>query len=117
MMLSMIVGEAKQVSKRGTLAHRDPFRHGIWDHHAYYHHKIWIRAFQADVEVVGNCSIAISAAFYPENHVDGCTIATQKLQWGAVAASDNMVRHCTSSTEEVEEPMVGRMYAGKLLEM
>jgi hypothetical protein len=69
--------------------------------------------YQRGMPLVGSCSLAISAACHPGEHVYGSRIATQKMKWGAVASNDG-VGHCTFSAEEVGPPVVGEMYAGKL---
>jgi hypothetical protein len=70
--------------------------------------------YKRSITLVGSCSMAISAACHPGDHVDGLIVATQKLQWGVLATSDDMVSHCTFSAEEVEAPIIGEMYAGNL---
>jgi hypothetical protein len=73
--------------------------------------------YKHGMALVGNCSMAISAACHPGDHVDGSIVAAQKVQGHVVAASDDMVRHCTFTAEEVEGLIVGGTCAGKLREM
>jgi hypothetical protein len=61
--------------------------------------------------LVGSCSIAISAACHPLENMKGSEIALKRLKWGAVETQSEEVGHCSFSSETVELPRKGRLYA------
>jgi hypothetical protein len=71
------------------------------------------RKLNPHMPVVGSCSAAISAACHgPPDEVDAAFLP---LQWGEVvvpSVATNPVGHCSFSSNEVAEPISGRMYAG-----
>ncbi|KAF2790980.1 hypothetical protein K505DRAFT_310397 [Melanomma pulvis-pyrius CBS 109.77] len=70
--------------------------------------------FKPGMVLVGSCSAAISAACHNAtcDSVDGNSAAAGKLKWGAVGKNSENVGHCTFSTEEVDLPSEGEIYAG-----
>lgn len=61
--------------------------------------------------VVASCSAAISAACHPwKGNGDG-SMAFSTLRWGALPV-EGEVGYCSFTTEEVEEPEDGKLYAG-----
>ncbi|KAF1974447.1 hypothetical protein BU23DRAFT_532046 [Bimuria novae-zelandiae CBS 107.79] len=74
--------------------------------------------YSKGVPVGGTNSTVISAAYYVR-YRDGRSegkdddLASQSLQWGVtIPGGRNMVGHCCFSSGEVEEPVVGHLYAG-----
>jgi hypothetical protein len=63
--------------------------------------------------LVGSCSMAISAACHPPESAKGPELALKKLKWGAVEVQPGEVGHCSFSSEAVELPTKGRLYAGR----
>ena len=63
-------------------------------------------------QVVGSCSVAISAACHPpEDDVDAAYLA---VSWGEVSSHEGEdVGHATFTSLEVRALEVGRLYAGK----
>ncbi|KAF2127857.1 hypothetical protein P153DRAFT_376803 [Dothidotthia symphoricarpi CBS 119687] len=70
--------------------------------------------YKRGMTLVGSCSMAISAACHPGDHVDRSIVALQKLQSGVVCTDDDVVGHCGFSAEEVEAPVIGEVYGGSM---
>ncbi|KAG0126958.1 hypothetical protein HOY82DRAFT_626513 [Tuber indicum] len=69
------------------------------------------RRFAAEITTVGSCSAAISAACHALEDREG--IIGKKVRWGDVGIVSNLgVRHLAFSSEGVEKPAVGEVYAG-----
>ena len=69
--------------------------------------------FKPGMNLVGSCSVAISAACHlAAGEVDGYEAAMAKLQWGDVGVSEEGVGHCAFSTKKVKLPKDGVLYAG-----
>ncbi|KAG0635408.1 hypothetical protein HOY80DRAFT_910725, partial [Tuber brumale] len=70
------------------------------------------RQFAAEITTVGSCSAAISAACHALEDREG--IIGRKVRWGDVGIVSNLgVRHLTFSSEGVEMPALGEVYAGR----
>jgi hypothetical protein len=73
--------------------------------------------FRRGMNLVGSCSVAISAACHLRGieEGDGYAAAMGKLRWGDVGGGDeDGVGHCAFSTKDVVGPTVGKMYAGEV---
>jgi hypothetical protein len=70
--------------------------------------------YDRGMTLAGSCSIAISAACHLDKEVDidGEVAAIEKLQWGVVSVGDNGVGPCAFSSQDVEVPVKGELYAG-----
>jgi hypothetical protein len=72
--------------------------------------------FKRGMNLVGSCSVAISAACHlrGSEEGDGYAAAVGKLRWGDVGVrGEEEVRHCSFSTQDVVSPSVGKLYAGE----
>lgn len=69
---------------------------------------------QPGTNLVGSCSVAMSAACHPlpSSKSGGQGLAFQKLKWGVVSARPGEVGHCSFSDGAVEMPQKGELYAG-----
>lgn len=69
--------------------------------------------FKRGTNLVGSCSMAISAACHLRpGEPDGHTAAMSRLQWGDVGVDEDDVGHCAFSTKGVVFPKDGAMYGG-----
>ena len=72
------------------------------------------RRFDSPIPLAGSCSFAISAACHPEK--DDEDAAYRPVSWGQVKRSyghgNEEVYHCALTSQEVEQPIPGRLYAG-----
>ncbi|RDW82405.1 hypothetical protein BP6252_03517 [Coleophoma cylindrospora] len=69
------------------------------------------KRFPTGLPVVGNNSLAISAACHPL--ADDVDVAEKSVMWGAVYhESGDTPGHCCFSSLDVEPPIVGQLYAG-----
>lgn len=79
--------------------------------------------YHCGMPVAGSSSMAISAACQDGNvemegyeggvvGEQGSVAAEEKVQWGVVSTSSDGVGHCAFSSEHVEAPVEGRVYAG-----
>jgi hypothetical protein len=67
--------------------------------------------YPSGTNLVGSCSIAISAACHPSENTKGSEVAIKRLKWGAVETLPDEIGHCSFSSEAVELPKKGRLYA------
>lgn len=69
------------------------------------------RRFKSPIPVVGSCSVAIASACHrPKDDEDAAYLP---VAWGDVnAEGSGEVGHCTFTSQEVYEPVQGRLYAG-----
>jgi hypothetical protein len=68
--------------------------------------------YKHGMPLAGSCSLAISAACHPGQHLkEGIVFSEQELQWGVVSTSVDGVGHCAFSSKEVESLIKGRTYA------
>ncbi|RMZ86815.1 hypothetical protein DV736_g5959, partial [Chaetothyriales sp. CBS 134916] len=68
--------------------------------------------YNGNIPLVGSCSVAIAAACHrPTWDVDAYL---NPVQWGAVPGGEREtgVGHCCFTSGDVEEPLLGKMYAG-----
>ncbi|KAE8358689.1 hypothetical protein BDV27DRAFT_169261 [Aspergillus caelatus] len=64
-----------------------------------------------DIPVVGSCSVAISAACHPPE--EDSDAAGKPLSWGAVRHQEgDRPGHCCLTSQAVEKPRYGELYAG-----
>ncbi|KAB8207648.1 hypothetical protein BDV34DRAFT_223209 [Aspergillus parasiticus] len=64
-----------------------------------------------DIPVVGSCSVAISAACHPPE--EDSDAAGKPLSWGAVRHQEgDRPGHCCLTSQTVEKPRYGELYAG-----
>ncbi|CAO2650076.1 Nn.00g013680.m01.CDS01 [Neocucurbitaria sp. VM-36] len=72
--------------------------------------------YRRGMPLAGSCSMAISAACHNlgQEETDGDMAAEKKLQWGVVSMGHDGVGHCAFSTNDVEAPVKGEVYAGDL---
>ena len=69
------------------------------------------RKFKGDIPVAGSCSVAISAACHPpKRDVDAAVLP---VKWGDVRGGTDEVGHCCLTSEDVQDLIPGRMYAGE----
>jgi len=69
------------------------------------------RRFASHIPVAGSCSVAIAAACHrPDHDVDAAVLP---VQWGEVISEGTgELGHCCFTSDEVQEMVPGRMYAG-----
>ncbi|KAK3069871.1 hypothetical protein LTR53_011458 [Teratosphaeriaceae sp. CCFEE 6253] len=76
------------------------------------------RRFESTMPVAGSCSVALAAACHPPK--DDGDAAYLPLRWGAVGEEtgeageegDATIGHCSFTSDDVHERVVGRLYAG-----
>lgn len=70
-----------------------------------------LRKFKSHMPVASSCSVAIAAACHrPEDDVDASVLP---VKWGAVEENkSDEVGHCSFTSLDVGEMVVGKMYAG-----
>jgi hypothetical protein len=66
------------------------------------------RRYKPGMQLVGSCSVAISAACHGRSDID----TTAPLQWGVTSKEGAEVGHCTFSDRAVEIPREGVLYEG-----
>jgi hypothetical protein len=68
--------------------------------------------YKQGMPLAGSCSLAISAACHPGQHLEDDTVLSeQELQWGVVSTGADGVGHCAYSSKEVGPLVKGRTYA------
>ena len=70
------------------------------------------RKLTVGMPLASSCSAAISAACHPPKTDVGASL--KRVMWGVCNDSNESVGHCTFTSFEVETPIVGRRYAGRL---
>jgi hypothetical protein len=68
--------------------------------------------YKRGMPLVGNCSLAISAACHPHQNPEdeAILLSEQKVQWGVVSTNEDGIGHCAFSSEEVTNLVKGRAY-------
>ena len=70
---------------------------------------LMLRRFEERLPFAGNCSLVISAACHPP--LEDVDAHLHPVKWGVVRSRyGGAIAHCTVTTEEVVNPVVGRQY-------
>ena len=72
------------------------------------------RRVNVGMPLASSCSAVISAACHPPK--TDVSASLKRVMWGVLKDSDESVGHCTFTSFEVEAPIAGRRYAGRLTE-
>ena len=71
-----------------------------------------LRRVSVSMPLASSCSAAISAACHPPK--TDVSASLKRVMWGVSNESDESVGHCTFTSLEVEAPIAGRRYAGRV---
>lgn len=70
-----------------------------------------LRRLKSNMPVAGSCSLALAAAAHRPKEDEGAS--TVPVMWGEVmAVEEDHVSHCCFTSQEIVEPVPGRIYAG-----